>query len=219
MTNETPEVQFPNVSDLNASSGTMAPTPAPATTHAPVQQQVIQPIAVEETPTVEDNEFPVLNRHGDKVILVDKPVVNGTLIMEGSDNNRYRITWQPISETTAAQNFATMITALNRKDALNTGNQTRRNSDSMKQLDSLSDLDDFYMSILAERVVTLTDGLPEDDTWHDYLLMNKQIMKGNPHYDSSKSVMKETMFLRYVIFRSQENLDLLTQYVTNVVTG
>ena len=62
---------------------------------------------------------------------------------------------------------------------------------------------------LSSGSIKLYDGLPKDTVWLDYLELNPQVRNDNPNVDFKKKVHQELLYLLYVAFATDKDLELI----------
>lgn len=60
---------------------------------------------------------------------------------------------------------------------------------------------------LSMQLIKLYDGLPADKSWLDYLEVNPIVKADNPNIDFTKKIHQELLYLMYVAFADEKDLE------------
>lgn len=100
---------------------------------------------------------------------------------------------------------------------LDSEGQVRENMSSMEQLKLAKRMFDYNKSLLSFAqsfgAIKLYDGLPSDTTWLEYLEMNPQVRNDNPYVNFNKRVHQELLYLLYVAFANESDLELISEHL------
>ncbi len=102
---------------------------------------------------------------------------------------------------------------------LDSAGNIRENMTSIEQLRLAKRMFDYNKAIvtfaLSMRLIKLYDGLPADKEWLDYLELNPIVRADNPNVDFSKRIHQELLYLMYIAFANDKDLELISSKLLN----
>jgi len=97
--------------------------------------------------------------------------------------------------------------------------QIKEGMSSMEQLKLAKKMFHYNKAIvtfaLSLKLIKIYDGLPADKEWLDYLQMNPIVAEDNPHVDFNKKIHQEILFLMYVAFANEQDIELISAKLLN----
>lgn len=103
-----------------------------------------------------------------------------------------------------------MVTQIFNKTQLDSNGAIRANLSSREQIEVASTLLNFNTGLIFSGKVRLADGLPEDNSWLDEIVMNPVILDSHKNIDLNNPLHLEKLYLRYFAFSSSEDFELLS---------